>query len=273
VADDIRPPIPVTCARRPTVGGLVIPVVNVPLADGGVDFRARHQAKYAECWQDGRCQVCDGRITGRAVLLTGAHHLAERRVDEAPLCVPCALYTTRACPMVAGRQEQFASRQRVSEGKRGKECATEGCDCGGWANVEPGEGDTLAEQPAHPWYALYVRPGAWQVTASIVRSQCSDKGCWHERPVINGALLTGMPLKVVLVSAPGEGRAWRTLTAAEVAKLIPAKPAPAPASRPARSAARSPEASVTPKQLKRAIAELEASRKALRDQIAELEPS
>jgi hypothetical protein len=219
--DDLRPPIPVTCAARPTVGGLTVPWVNVRLADGGVDFRARHQAKYAKCWEDSLCQVCGHRITERAVLFAGPAMLAERRVDEAPLCVPCALYTAKACPMVAGRQERFADRGRVSEGSRGKACGEPGCDCGGWTPTDPGEGDGVAGRPAHAWYAVYVRPGAWQVTASIVRSQCSDRGCWHERPVVNGGLLAGMPLKVVLVSSPGEGRAWRALTDAEAAELVP----------------------------------------------------
>jgi len=75
--------------------------------------------------------------------------------------------------------------------------------------------------PAHPWYACYVRPGAWQLTGKQVVTRCSDKGCEHERVIINGALLTAPPLKVVLVSEPGAGRVWRTLVAAEVAALIP----------------------------------------------------
>ena len=222
---DVRPPIPVTCAHRPTVGGLVAPYLNVPLADGGVDFRARHQSKDAQCWEQGLCQVCGGRISGRAVLFADPGELAGRHVDEPPLCVPCAIYAGQACPMIAGRQERFADRERVSEGKRGHVCA-EGCGCAGWVPTNPADEHREGE-PAHAWYALYVRAGAWQVTASSVRRQCSDLGCWHERPVVNGGLLTAPPLKVVLVSSPGEGRVWRTLTAAEVAELMP-EPVAAP---------------------------------------------
>lgn len=265
MADDIRPPIPVTCAARPTVGGLVIPAINVRLADGGVDFRARHQAKYAKCWEQSLCQVCGHRITERAVLFASPSELARRHVDEAPLCVPCALYSAKACPMIAGRQEMFADRGRVSEGSRGKACAEPGCDCGGWRHTDPSEGEPLAGKPAHAWYAVYVRPGAWQVTASIVRSRCSDKGCWHERPVINGGLLTGAPLKVVLVSSPGGGRVWRALSAVEVAELMPAQPAgalPAAAPAPAPALKRRPgKRRETIRQLEQDIAGM-AARKA-----------
>lgn len=221
MSDELRPPIPMACAERPTVGGLIAPYVNIQLADGGVDFRGRHQAKFAECWQRSLCQVHGERIEGRTVLFASPSQLASRHIDEAPLCVPCALYTSRACPMIAGRQERFADRPKVSEGTRGKVCAEPGCGCGGWTHTDPGQGDGQAGQPAHPWYALYASPGAWQVTASIVRRQCSDLGCWHETPEVNGALLIGAPLKVVLVSSPGEGRVWRTLAPAEVAELMP----------------------------------------------------
>jgi len=273
VADDVRPPIPVTCAARPTVGGLVIPAVNVRLADGGVDFRARHQAKYAKCWTDNLCQVCGHGIAERAVVFASPSQLAGRRADEPPLCVPCALYSAKACPMIAGRQERFADRGRVSEGARGKACAEPGCGCGGWTHTGPSEGEPLAGRPAHAWYAVYARPGAWQATAGIVRSQCSDRGCWHERPVINGGLLAGEPLKVVLVSSPGEGRVWRTLSAAEVAELIPARtaeerPALAPTP-PAKRKQRPGRRRETLQQLDRDIAAMEARKaywKALRAQ-------
>ena len=228
MSDDLRPAIPLSCARRPTAGGLVVPVVNARLADGGVDFRVRHQAKYAECWERCLCQVCETRIATRAVLLAGPKELAGGHVNEAPLCVPCALYTTRACPMVAGRMEAFAAGAPVSERKRGQRCFDPGCDCGGWRPTA--EEDREADRPrrgreAHPWYALYVRPRAWQLTAEKVTTRCPDLGCEHERLVVNGALLKAPPLKVVLVSSPGEGRTWQTLCPAEVAALL----APAPA--------------------------------------------
>lgn len=218
--DDLRPPIPASCAARPVVGGLVAPFVNLRLADGGVDFRAPHHAKYEQCWQRGLCQTCGQRIAHPAVLFGGPNQLCALHFDEPPLCAPCAGYASRACPMVAGRQDRYASHDKVSEGRRGHVCPDEHCGCGGWTPTDPTAPESRGD-PAHPWYACYVRPGAWQLTGKQVTTRCSDKGCEHERVILNGAMLTAPPLKVVLVSEPGRGRVWRTLVAAEVAALIP----------------------------------------------------
>lgn len=222
-ADDIRPPIPLSAAHRPVVGGLVAPYVNMRLADGGVDFRTPHTAMYEKCWREGLCQTCGRPYPGRlCVLFGGPNQLRGRHFDEPPLCTACAVYASRACPMVAGRQERYAAHPRVSEGKRGEKCTLPGCECDGMMPSDP----SLPEHgggPAHAWYACYVRPEAWQLTGRQVKTPCSDGGCGklHERLLLNGALLLAPPLKVVLVSAPGEGRIWRTLTADEAAELMP----------------------------------------------------
>jgi hypothetical protein len=206
------PPIPASCAARPLVGGLVAPFVNLMLADGGVDFRTPHQAKYERCWLEGLCQTCGEPIEHRAVLFGGPNQLASRRFDEPPLCVPCAVYASQACPMVSGRMSHYADRQRVSEGKRGHVCPDAGCGCGGFLPSDPDAADSAGE-PAHPWYAVYVHPGAWVLTAHDVQVHCSDRVCddLHTRRLINGCQLTADPLKLVLVSAPGGGRLWQTV--------------------------------------------------------------
>lgn len=222
-SEDIRPAVPLSCAHRPTVGGLVAPFVNLRLADGGVDFRTPHTAAYEKCWQEDRCQTCGGKLPVRlCVIFGGPNQLRKRHFDEPPLCTPCALYASRACPMVAGRQERYASHPRVSEGKRGEKCTRPGCGCGGVRPSDPSLPDHGGD-PAHAWYACYIRTGAWQLTGRNVPTYCSDGGCDrpHDRLLLNGARLTAPPLKVVLVSAPGEGRTWRTLAPAEVAALMP----------------------------------------------------
>lgn len=217
---DIRPPIPASCAHRPVVGGLVAPFVNLRLADGGVDFRTPHNAKYEECWRHGLCQTCGEPLTHPAVLFGGPNQLRGLHFDEPPLCAPCAVYASRACPMVAGRLERYADRQRVSEGARGHVCPDHDCDCGGFRPTDPSVPDHGGD-PAHPWYACYARPGGWQLTAKKIITRCSDKGCEHERVILSGALLVPSSLlKVVLVSEPGTGRTWRTLTPGEVAALV-----------------------------------------------------
>jgi len=190
----------------------------VQLADGGVDFRSPHHARYEQCWTESRCQTCGEPVSRRAVVFGGPNQMRDLHFDEPPLCVPCAVYASRACPMVAGRQERYADRQRVAEGRRGHVCPDPSCGCGGWQPTDPASPD-YGGDPAHPWYACYVRPGAWQLTGKQVTTRCSDLGCEHDRVIVNGAFLTSLPLKVVLVSAPGQGRIWRALTADEVASV------------------------------------------------------
>lgn len=223
------PAIPASCAHRPTVGGLVAPYVNIRLADGGVDFRSPHQKKFGECFTKGLCQTC-GNPTGRmAVLFGGPNQIVSGRFDEPPLCPPCAQYASKACPMVAGRQTHYAARARLAEGVRGHVCATEGCDCGGLVPSDPNFTDHGGD-PAHTWYAAFIRRGTYTVTVHNVPTYCSDGLCDqpHDRIVVNGCQLNTPPMKVFLVSEPGAGRIWRRLTPGEVASIEPLPVHPAP---------------------------------------------
>lgn len=207
------PPIPASCAHHPTVGGLVAPFVNIRLADGGVDFRSPHQATYERCWKEGLCQTCGNPYGALAVFFGGPRQLRNRLFDEPPLCPPCAVYASQACPMVAGRMTHYADRERLSEGKRGHICPDAGCECGGFFDSDPNAYDASGE-PAHDWFAVYVRTGGWRLTGHEAEVRCSDRGCLHKRLLINGCQLTAEPRKVVLVSTQTEGRVWRRLPAA-----------------------------------------------------------
>jgi hypothetical protein len=199
------PPIPASCAHRPTTGGLVVPVVNLQLADGGADFRSRHQATLGTCWHRALCQVCGNPVGTRAILLGGPDNLRSGWFDEAPICPPCAHYAAKACPMLAGRQARFADRDPVSGGPRGKTCPDPGCDCGGFTS-HGGGGQGGA--PAHPWYAVFIDPAGYVVTVQDEKIRCSDRVCdeLHTRTVVTGGQLTAPPLKIYLVSEPG---AWQ----------------------------------------------------------------
>jgi hypothetical protein len=63
---------------------------------------------------------------------------------------------------------------------------------------------------------VYIEPAAYSVTVYRKVVRCSDKGCEHERLIVNGGQLTAPPLKVVLVSEPGVGRVWRRLGVDEI---------------------------------------------------------
>lgn len=203
----VVPEIPASCAGRPTVGGLVAPFVNIRLKDGGVDFRAPHQATYERCWSEGLCQTCGNPIGALAVFFSGPRQLRDRRFDEPPTCPPCAVYASQACPMVTGRMSHYADRERLSEGRRGHVCPDTGCECGGFRDSDPNAYDASGD-PAHDWFAVYVRAGGWQLTAHEVEVPRSDRGCLHKRVLINGCQLTAEPRKVVLVSTQARGRVW-----------------------------------------------------------------
>jgi hypothetical protein len=212
---DLTPDIPMSCVDRPTVGGLVAPFVNVRLADGGVDFRSPHQATYERCWTHGLCQTCGTKIGPVAVFFGGPDQVAARLFDEPPLCPPCAVYASKACPMVAGRMSNYADRVSVSGGKRGHVCPDASCSCGGFVDADPSRPKTGGE-PAHAWYALYARTGTWQLTAKQVKARCFDQGCLHDRTLITGARLLADPMKVVLVSTQEHGRVWQKISMSDL---------------------------------------------------------
>lgn len=190
--DPVGPPIPATCAHRPTVGGRVIPYINVRLADGGVDFRRQHTARMVEILENGWCQVCATPLQRPLVLLGGSTSLKQLLFPEPPLHPECAVYTTKACPMVAGEVTEARSGPSVAEGKRGEKCFEPGCDCDGWVN-NTGEGPV---EP-HTWFAVYARN---------FRIAYDTGG----KPL--GALVFPDEVLVVRkVSEPGQGRCWQVV--------------------------------------------------------------
>lgn len=199
------PNIPMSCAARPTIGGVVIPWVNVRLADGGVDFRSPHNGRYERAWKERLCQTCGQSLTPTAVFFGGPNQLTTRRFDEPPVCTPCAVYVAEACPMVAGRLPRYADREHLAFGPRGKTCPDPRCDCAGWVKTVAGR--ESGGEPAHPWYAVYVPMPGWVLTGEEVTT--TVKGRALTRTVINGGQLTVEPRKVVHVSEPGVGRVWQ----------------------------------------------------------------
>lgn len=193
-------PVPATAAHRPLLGGVVIPWVNVRLADGGVDFRSPHNTRVIQAWSGRLCQVCGTGLRHPIVLLAGPNQLRQLLFDEAPLHPECAVYASRACPMVAGRQSFYRSGPRISEGHRGEACFEPGCECGGWLPT-PGIEGAPGGDPAHPWFAVYV------AAYTVVHK---PNGVLH-----GGMVLPGDVRAVRVVSTPGTGREWRSLPLAE----------------------------------------------------------
>lgn len=188
-----QPPVPARLGHRPTAGGVVIPWGNVQLADGGADFRSHHNTRWQQCWTHRRCQACGDRLTHPVVLLCGPNQLRQLLFDEPPLHPECAVYTTKACPMVAGRRTHYADREHIAHGKRGETCPDPDCDCEGWVPT-PGATSAVGGGPAHEWYAVYMRR--------------YDTAVRPDGSLMGGACAPGDVLVVRLVSRPGEGRCW-----------------------------------------------------------------
>jgi hypothetical protein len=115
--------------------------------------------------------------------------------------------------MVAGRTVTYPDRPRVIEGKRGEKCGEPGCDCGGWLDIDPEHSADMGGNPVLPWYAAFIHPGQYILTAHHATVQHEGRG--HDVLLINGGKLTAPPLKVILISGPGTGRIWRRLTGDE----------------------------------------------------------
>lgn len=199
------PPIPATCAARPvTPDGLVVPWGNVQLADGGVDFRSHHNARWAQCWKQGLCQVCGRHIPRPIVFLCGPNQLARLLFDEPPVHPECARYVSWACPMVAGDRAHYRTGPTLSQRHRGKTCPDPSCDCAGWVPT-PGTDRTSAGGSAHEWYAVYA--GAFHLAAVTDPDQPGGTR------LIGGACLPGDIVRVRQVSEPGRAlRPWRPVT-------------------------------------------------------------
>lgn len=187
------PPIPATCEHRPTIGGRVTPWVNVHLADGGIDFRSQHRTRVIEALSRSLCQVCGLPLGHPIVLLGGPKSLRQLIFGEPPLHPECAVYTSKACPVVAGERTHTPTGPSISRGKRGEKCFEPGCDCGGWVPSTP---DDAGHEPLdlEPWYAVYASG------FSIATAPDGN---------IIGALLSPSQVLVIrLISRPGQGRCW-----------------------------------------------------------------
>lgn len=200
---DIRPHIPATCEARPTVGGMVVPWANVQLADGGVDFRAQHESRVQRCFREGLCQVCGNTIARPILFFGGPRQVSALTFDEPPLHPECAVYVSKACPMVAGRLDRYATRDPISAGHRGSTCPDQECDCAGWVST-PGLTASPGGDRAHDWYVIYVSSYSLGVTP--------------DRPdrIHSAVIDPDQILAIRHASTPGGGRTWTRTTLQQI---------------------------------------------------------
>lgn len=156
----VIPPIPASCANRPTVGGLVIPWVTVVFADGSPDWRACVRHRVDRCLLGRRCQICGQAIDGPAVFFAADDQLPEKPgqpvvTDVPPTHPVCAAYAAQVCPMLTGTMGVYASRPRRTDGNRHNSCPDRGCGCGGYVLVDDRD---MAGHHAPIWFAVWAGP-------------------------------------------------------------------------------------------------------------------
>ncbi|MEH1166423.1 hypothetical protein V6V47_13645 [Micromonospora sp. CPCC 205539] len=138
----VTPDIPVHLVDRPRAGGLVVPWITPATAGGGLYlFGTIDGLSQYRCVTRRLCQVCGRRLGERAVLFARESDLLHQCAAEPAVCPPCAAYSRRACPMLAGRRHQY---------RAGNHPALAGT---------PMTASQVLRQaaPAEPWYAVWIR--------------------------------------------------------------------------------------------------------------------
>src|SRR5439155_26386421 len=93
------------------VGGLVVPVVTPQTVDGRYRFGTIGDLSQQRCLRGFRCGVCGNPLRDKAVLFARPMDLLWECPSEPAVCPPCAAYSARACPMLAGRQAQYRASE------------------------------------------------------------------------------------------------------------------------------------------------------------------
>lgn len=172
-----RPPIPADLHHAPRAQGLVIPYLTlchrgrVAPVWGAID-----PERYAVVLALRLCQVCgealgDGEGPGNQVVVFIRPQDWIRGIGPEPGLHPaCAAYSTRGCPMLAGRMPTYRSNAVAA---RIAPCGDPDCDCPQWAPPGPESDEAQrAGKPAEPWYSALINARDYQ----IVRYSGNESG-------------------------------------------------------------------------------------------------
>lgn len=108
------PPIPTSLQHLPTLGGLVVPWITARTADGRFLFGAIDCDRMGRALLNRWCGVCGQPLVHRAVLMLRLSDLPRQCTSEPALHPWCADYSSKACPMIAGRVDHYrASAPRL----------------------------------------------------------------------------------------------------------------------------------------------------------------
>ncbi|WP_406274531.1 hypothetical protein OH799_01360 [Nocardia sp. NBC_00881] len=160
-ATPARPPVPMRLAHQPVSQGLVVPHITLAHRDrsrpvwGKVD-----PERLWDTFSRKLCQICGQGLGDRVVLfIRPADYLHGLAVE--PGCHPeCGRYSSRACPMLAARQNRYNPHPR----ERFNRCSDPACNCWQWRASEPDPREAPREgQPAEAWYEASISIAEYSV--------------------------------------------------------------------------------------------------------------
>lgn len=137
---DSVPPVPTWLAHLPTVGGLVVPWNTVRTADGRHLLGAVDRDRNDHALRARLCGVCGHPLDRPLVTLLRLSDFRHQATTEPALHPVCAAYTTRACPMLAGR----LSHHRTSPPRLDP-------------TMQPGtDAEARRGAPSEPWFSVWL---------------------------------------------------------------------------------------------------------------------
>ncbi|MEU6585926.1 hypothetical protein [Nocardia sp. NPDC046763] len=198
-----RPPIPARLHDAPTAQGLAIPFLT--LCHRGRTspvWGAIDPERYALVLSLRLCQVCGGELgsghgpSQQVVVFVRPQDWVRGVGPEAGLHPECAAYSTRGCPMLAGRMPTYRSNGIAA---RVTPCEDPECDCPQW--IQPGPDSEEAARAGHPaeaWYSILLDARDYR----IVPFQDTESD-----PVTYGVELRGLRIRRLrkVRATPGSG--------------------------------------------------------------------
>ncbi|GAA3386310.1 hypothetical protein [Cryptosporangium minutisporangium] len=152
------PDVPAHLYDRPEIGGLVVPWIT-PSIHGVPLFGQLTDLAVAVCLTENRCQICGHPLPDRAVLFARDSDLDYRCTPEPATCPPCATYSARACPMLAGDLDRYRTGPHpafADASPTPSELARRGAPAEAWHAVWVADYDVITH-PAQPG----VRAASW----------------------------------------------------------------------------------------------------------------
>ncbi|MFE9328355.1 hypothetical protein ACIHDR_46785 [Nocardia sp. NPDC052278] len=167
--------------NAPTYRGLVIPFVTACHINQPV-WGYQDPIRYRLAAELELCQICGRslRTEDRVVIYLRPYDLDLRLAPELGMHPACAAYSRKACPMLAGKTDHYATRSQRRLGR----CNEPGCHCHGWAPLNgAATTDIRSGMPADAWYAYWLPVEKY----SVCTLEANDS-----HPAITGVDLRGV---------------------------------------------------------------------------------